>query len=329
MHLLVTGGAGFIGSHVVEALLKRSHKVRVLDNLFTGKREYLPKHERLEFIEGDVTNYETCLAAVEGVDGVIHMAAMSKVLPSLANPEMIDFCAAQNAGGTANVLKAALKHKDRIKKVVYSGSSTYYGRGSLPNREDGPHDCQTPYALTKYVGEMYCELFTKLHHLPTIRLRYFMAFGPRQPTSGPYAIVTGVFMDQWAEGKPLTILGTGHQTRDFIHVSEIAEANCRAFESDVTDATINVGTGKAISILDLAHIFSDDLVFLPPRVPDIPHSLADTDRIRRLLGWVPKTDVVGYFKDEVRRLVRENPAKYKAPKWLENERVAVAAGQDS
>lgn len=319
MRLLVTGGAGFIGSHVVESLLARGNRVRVLDNLFTGKREYLPSTAKLEFIEGDVTDHETCLAAMADVDGVFHMAAMSKVLPSLANPEMIDFCAAQNAQGTANVLKAALKHRDRVKKIVYSGSSTYYGAGGLPNREDGRHDCQTPYAVTKYVGEMYCELFSKLHKLPTIRLRYFMTFGPRQPTSGPYAIVTGVFMDRWLRGEPPIILGTGQQTRDFIHVSEVAEANVRAFESDVTDATINVGTGTSISILDLAHIFSDEIVYQPPRVPDIPHSLADTARIHRLLGWVPTTDVVGYFKDEVRRLVRQSPAKYKVPKWLQCE----------
>jgi nucleoside-diphosphate-sugar epimerase len=319
MRLLVTGGAGFIGSHVVEALLKRSYKVRVLDNLFTGNIDYLPTHGDLEFLEGDVTDYDMCLAAMEDVDGIFHLAAMSKVLPSLANPEMIDFCAAQNAAGTANVLKAALKHKDRVKKLIYSGSSTYYGAGPVPNLEDGPHDCQTPYAVTKYVGEMYCELFTKLHHLPTIRLRYFMTFGPRQPTTGAYAIVTGVFMNRWMQGDPLVILGTGSQTRDFLHVSEVAEANVRAFESDVTNATINVGTGNATTIRELAHVFSDQLEYRPARVPDMPHSLADTSRIRQLLGWVPKTDVINYFKDEVRRIARENPGKYATPSWLARE----------
>lgn len=314
--VLVTGGAGFIGSHVVEQLLARSYRVRVLDNLFTGSLDYLPEHEALEFVEGDVTDEETCLAAMEGVEGVFHMAAMSKVLPSLANPEMIDFCTQQNVQGTANVLKAALKHKDRVRKLIYSGSSTYYGTTPVPNLEDGPHDCQTPYAVTKYVGEMYCELFAKLHDFPTIRLRYFMTFGPRQPTTGPYAIVTGVFKKLWANGEPLTILGTGEQTRDFIHVAEVAEANIRAFESAATDATINVGTGTSISILRLAKIFSDDLIYAPPRVPDIPHSLADTTRCRELLGWVPSTDVVAYFEDEVRRLIDEEPGRYKEPGWL-------------
>lgn len=317
--VLVTGGAGFIGSHVVEALLARSYQVRVLDNLVTGFLDYVPQHDDVEFIEGDVTDYDTCLSAMKDVEGVFHMAAMSKVLPSLTNPEMIDFCTEQNVQGTANVLKAALKHRDGVRRLIYSGSSTYYGENPVPDHEDMAHDCQTPYALSKYVGEMYCELFTKLHGLPTIRLRYFMTFGPRQPASGPYAIVTGVFSKQWMNGEPLTILGTGHQTRDFIHVSEVAEANVRAFESDVTHATINVGTGTAISILELAHIFSDDLVYHPPRVPDIPHSLADLSRCRELLGWVPKTDVVAFFKDEVRRLVRENPGTYTTPSWLQRE----------
>ena len=259
-------GAPALWPHLVEALLQRSYQVRVLDNLFTGQMEILPQHDNLEFIKGDITDYTTCQAAMRDVDGVFHMAAMNKVLPSLANPEMIDFCAAQIAAGTANVLKAALERKDRVRKVIYSGSSTYYGAGPVPDCEDTRHDCQTPYALTKYVGETYCELFSRLHRLPTIRLRYFMVYGPRQPSSGPYAIVTGVFMNAWMRGEPLTILGTGHQTRDFIHVSEIAEANIRAFESTVADATINVGTGRAISILELANIFSDKLIYLPPRV---------------------------------------------------------------
>lgn len=328
-HVLVTGGAGFIGSHVVEALLRRSYGVRVLDNLFTGRREHLPAHADLEFIEGDVTDYKTCLDVMDGIDGVFHMAAMSKVLPSLGDPDMIDFCTEQNVQGTANVLKAALRHKDRIRKLVYSGSSTYYGANPVPDYEDMPHDCQTPYAVSKYVGEMYCELFTKLHGLPTIRLRYFMTFGPRQPASGPYAIVTGVFKNQWLNGEPLTILGTGHQTRDFIHVSEVAEANVRAFESEVTDATINVGTGKAISILDLAHIFSDNLIYGPPRVPDIPHSLAETTRCHELLGWVPSTDVTAYFKDEVRELVGTAPGKYETPAWLAAEARSAGHGQQA
>jgi nucleoside-diphosphate-sugar epimerase len=323
--VLVTGGAGFIGSHLVEALLARGYRVRVLDNLFTGNLDYLPEDPNLEFVQGDVTDYETCLQAMDRVTGVFHMAAMSKVLPSLADPSMIDFCTRQNVDGTACILRAALTHKESVRKLIYSGSSTYYGGGPLPNRESVAHDCQTPYALTKYVGETYCELFTKLHGLPTIRLRYFMAYGPRQPSEGAYAVVTGVFKQKWKAGETLPILGSGKQTRDFIHVSQLAEGNIRAFEADATSATINLGSGQAHTILELAQIYSDDLEFHPPRVPDIPHSLADQTECQKYLGWVPEDDVIGYLKDQVRELCWQSPGKYKAPAWLSDGMSAAAA----
>jgi nucleoside-diphosphate-sugar epimerase len=299
-HVLVTGGAGFIGSHLVEALLARSYRVRVLDNLSQGRREYLPHHSKLEFIEGDVTDYATCRDAMRDVDGVFHLAAMSKVLPSLDNPDMIDFCTHQNVVGTSNVLRAAVRHTDRIKKLIYSASSTYYGTNSPPHAEDQPPACQTPYAMTKYVGELYCELFSRLHGLPTIRLRYFMTYGPRQPSSGPYAIVTGVFMKQWQSRQSLTILGDGSQTRDFIHVQDIAEGTVVAFESGITDATINIGTGRSLSIKALADLISSEQVFLPKREHDIPHQQADTSRMRRLLNWEPKRDLGEYLKSVIR-----------------------------
>ncbi len=317
--VLVIGGAGFIGSHLVEALLERGYQVRVVDNLSTGSMEHLPQHDELEFVRGDITDYEICLAAMEEVEGVFHLAAMSKLMSAVVDPDMIDSLTQQNIIGTTNVLRAALRHKDRVRKVVFSGSSAYYGAGPVPCREDVLHDCQTPYAVTKYVGEMYCEIFTRLHGLPTIRLRYFMTFGPRQPDSGAYAIASGVFMRRWLAGEPLPIFGTGKQTRDFVDVSEVAEGNVRAFESDLDDATINIGTGKAISILELAKIFSDELVFEPPRVADMPHSLADTTRCQQLLQWVPTSDVVAYFKDEVRRRIQQDPGRYRKPEWLRSE----------
>ena len=328
MHVLVTGGAGFIGSHIVENLLARSYRVRVMDNLVTGSADYLPRHENLEFIKSDVTDYNACLAAMDGVEGVFHLAAMSKVAPSV-DPDMVDFCTRQNVIGTANVLNAALHNKDRVRKVVYAASSACYGANLIPTQEDLPPDNQTPYALTKYVAELYCEQYSKLFGLPTVRLRYYMAFGPRQPSSGPYRIASGVFMKQWMEGKPLTIMGSGQQTRDFIHVAELAEGNVRAFESDVTDATINVGTGRNVTILQIAQIFSDQFVFLPARVADIPHQLADTTRMRQLLGWMPKIEVISYFKDEVRRLVREDPLTYRKPKWLEQQESTMVGAAES
>jgi UDP-glucose 4-epimerase len=314
--VLVTGGAGFIGSHLVEGLLARSYRVRVLDNLLQGSLDNLPENDALEFVEGDITDYKICQSVTRDVEGVFHLAAMSKVLPSLESPGMIDFCTLHNVTGTANVLKAALENRERVKKLIYSGSSTYYGARPVPTAEDLPHDCQTPYAVSKYVGELYCELFTRLHGLPTIRLRYFMTFGPRQPTSGPYAVVTGVFMNQWLAGKPLTILGDGLQTRDFIHVSDLIEGIIRAFESDVENSTINLGTGRALSIRGLAELISSMHDYLPPRIPDIRHQQADISRMVELLGWEPQIDVVDYYQSRIREHMLANPDHPNKPKWL-------------
>lgn len=293
--VLVTGGAGFIGSHVVETLLARGYCVRVLDNLLQGSLLNLEAAREAEFVEGDVTDLAACREAMRDIDGVFHLAAMSKVFPSLANPDMIDFCIEQNVHGTLNVLKAALERKADIRKIVYSGSSTYYGANPPPHAEDQPPGWQTPYAMSKYMGEMNCELFSRLYALPTVRLRYFMTYGPRQPSSGPYAVVTGVFMKQWEKGEPLTIMGDGRQTRDFIHVADVAEGTVRAFESGVTDATINIGTGRALSILELADLFSPKRIWLPPRQHDIPHQQADTTRMELLLRWRPRHDIRDYL----------------------------------
>ena len=166
---------------------------------------------------------------------------------------------------------------------------------------------------------MYCELFTRLHGLPSIRLRYFMAYGPRQPTTGAYAVVTGVFIKQWLAGKPLTILGDGLQTRDFIHVTDMAEGIARAFESDVTDATINIGTGRALNIRDLAKMISSKHEDLPPRVPDIRHQQADITRMVELLGWEPEINVVDYYKSWIRDHLNANPDQTNKPQWALDE----------
>jgi len=314
--VLVTGGAGFIGSHLCEALLTRKYRVRVIDNLFQGNLANLPESENLEFIEGDVTDYDTCLSVMEGVEGVFHMAAMSKVLPSLEDPDLIDFCTEQNVIGTSNVLRAVLANKDKVRKLIYSGSSTYYGDNPPPHTEDQKECCQTPYAMSKYFGELYCKLFTRLHGIPTIRLRYFMAYGPRQPSTGAYAVVTGVFMKKWLANEPLTMVGDGTQTRDFIHVSDIAEGICRAFECDATDAEINIGTGRSMSINALADLISSERVQMPPRQVDIPHQQADITVMKKLLDWEPKIDAVDYFKTLIRETIEKNPGKYREPDWM-------------
>ena len=257
--MLVTGGAGFIGSHVCEELLNRGYQVRVVDNLVTGQKKFLPEDSNLEFIQGDITDYDICDSVCEGVTAVFHLAAMSKVLPSLANLDMIDYCTTNNVVGTQNILKAAKMH--HVEKLVYSASSTYYGNTLPPHNENMLPACQTPYALTKYIGEQYCSLFDSLYGLDTISLRYFQVCGPRQPTNGQYAVVTGIFLRQKMQGQPLTIHGDGSQKRDFVHVKDVALANIKAYESDAHNLVVNIGTGKSYSIKELADLISPHQVF--------------------------------------------------------------------
>lgn len=287
---LVTGGAGFIGSHIVKKLLKFS-KVVIIDNLTTGSN----MHEGAEFIHGDVTD-PAVYAKVGQVDGIFHLAAMSKVLPSLGDPNMVDFCTHQNVNGTIQVLKFAASFDPPV-KVVYSASSTYYGNSPVPNTETQLPDCQSPYALSKYVGELYCGLFSRLFNVPTVRLRYFMVFGPGEPSTGAYAVVSGIFKQNKKENKPLCIHGDGSQTRDFVHVEDIAEANIRAMQSSLTDNTINVGTGKMTSIKELADIVSDNQVFTEGRSHDLKHTLADCTELKRLLDWIPEKTIQSSLKE--------------------------------
>jgi UDP-glucose 4-epimerase len=279
--MLVTGGAGFIGSHLVERLHDLGHKVRVLDNLSQGRAEWV--HPAADFIEGDIADLPLCRRACEGVAGVFHLAAMSKVAPSI---DKFEFCTEQNIIGTQNLLIAARDGK--VRKLVYSGSSTYYGNGAPPQKEDSLPNCLNPYAVSKYVGEQFCEIFTRLYQFPTVTLRYFNVYGPRQPAVGAYALVLGIFLDQRRRGEPITLHGEGSQRRDFIHVSDVVEANLAAYHGDVAGTVMNVGSGTNISIKEIADLISANQVHLPRRAGDAEVTLADISRIERLLGWKPK-----------------------------------------
>jgi len=278
---LVTGGAGFIGSHMAEALLSLGHHVRVLDNLTQSRREDVPPG--VEFIEGNIVDPQTCRKAVDGIDGVFHMAAMSRVAPSI---ERIEFCTEQNIIGTQSLLVACRQAK--VRKVVYSASSTYYGYQPPPHHEDLLPNCLNPYALSKYVGEQLCGIFTRLYGLPTISLRYFNVYGPRQPREGAYALVLGIFLDDFKKGRPLTIHGDGSQRRDFVHVRDVVAANLVAYHSDAQDLALNVGSGVNYSIKEIADMISDNQVYGPRRTGDADATLADISRIRRVTGWTPR-----------------------------------------
>src|SRR4051812_41135479 len=222
--VLVTGGAGFIGSHLFEGLLARGGKVRGLDSLVYGEREWVP--QACEFIEGDIRDIGACSKATAGVDGVLHCAAMSRSGPS---QDQIDVCTQSNISGTQNMLLAA--RDAGVKRFIYSGSSTYYGNRAPPHRESDPPDLLNIYGLTKRVGEQYCLLFDRTFDLPCLVLRYFNVYGPRQPETGAYALVLGIFLRRPADNAVLEIHGDGSQRRDFVHVRDVVAANIAAYES--------------------------------------------------------------------------------------------------
>lgn len=289
--MLVTGGAGFIGSHLVGRLCELGHRVRVLDNLSQGRAEWI--HPGAEFIEGDITDLALCRRACAGADGVFHLAAMSKVAPSI---DKFEFCTEQNIIGTQNVLISA--RDAGVRRFVYSGSSTYYGNGPAPQSEKALPECLNPYAVSKYVGEQFCEIFNRLYKLPTVTLRYFNVYGPRQPSVGAYALVLGIFLEQWRNGQPLTIHGDGRQRRDFIHVDDVVEANLAAYTGDVSGLAMNVGSGTNISIQEIADMISPHQERLPRREGDAEITLADISRIQRLTGWKPRVS----FTEGLKRL---------------------------
>lgn len=292
--LLVTGGAGFIGSHLTEALIKQGKRVRVLDNLSFGRREWVP--DGVEFIEGDIRDPETCRRACADCEAVFHMAAMSRSAASLDN---IEVCTSANIVGTENVLVAA--KAAGVAKVIYSGSSTYYGNQPAPHHEDLPGDFLNFYGLSKYVGEEYCLMFDRLYGLPSVVLRYFNVYGPRQPEEGVYALVLGIFLRRAAQGQTLVIHGDGSQARDFVHVRDVAAANIAAYRSSIHGVRLNVGSGTSISVKELADMISSRQEYGPRRVADAAVTLADLSRIRELLKWEPRVS----FSEGLKELSRQ------------------------
>lgn len=279
--VLVTGGAGFIGSHQVEALLERGYDVCALDSLTMGKRDWVSA--QAEFIEGDICDLKACKRAVRGCTGIIHLAAMSR---SAASLDSVEICTSNNIVGTQNILIAA--KEEGVKKVVYAGSSTYYGNQKPPQKEDMAPEFLNFYGLSKYVGEEYCRLYDKMYNVPTNVMRYFNVYGPRLSGEGAYALVMSIFLRQKKAGLPLTIHGEGSQTRDFIHVRDVARANICALETELHGRTYNVGSGVAISVKDLADRISKDQIHEARRAGDADVTLADISRIKAELGWSPE-----------------------------------------
>lgn len=286
---LVTGGAGFIGSHLVEALLALGHSVRVLDNLTTGRLENLAAaSEKIEFVRGDVQDESLVRQAAQGTNFVFHLAAMVSVPQSMVEPKQAELI---NAVGTLNVLLAA--RSAGVQRVVLSSTCAIYGDApALPKTEEMWPEPKSPYAVSKLAAEMYCRLFQEGYDVETTVLRYFNVFGPRQDPSSPYSGVVSIFVDRLLQGIAPTIFGDGEQTRDFIYVGDVVRANIlAAITPGAAGQTVNIGTGRPVSINELFKVLSRVLnrplepVYGPAREGDIIHSYSDPARAGRLLGW--------------------------------------------
>ncbi|MEO8636431.1 MAG: SDR family oxidoreductase [Gemmatimonadales bacterium] len=287
---LVTGGAGFIGSNVASALLARGDTVRVLDNFSTGLRTNLTPLEGAEIVEGDIRSYHIVQEAMEGVDFVLHQAALPSVPRSVRDPITSNDV---NVVGTLNVLTAARDAK--VKRLVYAGSSSVYGRTpGLPKRESMPPSPISPYAVSKLAGEHYCQSFTELYGFETVILRYFNVFGPRQNPKSEYAAVVPKFIHMVMHGEPPTINGDGSQTRDFTYVENVVQANLlAAVKEGVAGRVFNIATGQQVALLEMLHLVERlvgkkvEPFFQPRRSGDVEHSLAAIDEARTKLGYVP------------------------------------------
>ena len=283
---LVTGGAGFIGSHLVERLLRDGHEVVVLDNFATGSPEnlkHIKKTARLAVHTIDVTNHAETQRFVAGAQWVFHLAALADIVPSIKDPMTYH---RNNVDGTVSVLEAA--RNAGVQRFVYAASSSCYGvPDQFPTPESAPINPMYPYALTKYVGEQYVRHWARVYRLPCVSLRLFNVYGPRARTTGSYGAVFGVFIAQMLAGKPYTVVGDGTQTRDFTFVTDVADAFIRAAESDAQDEVFNVGSGNTYSINYLVDLLGGDKIPIPKRPGEPDCTFADTRKIRRILGWQP------------------------------------------
>lgn len=284
--VVVTGGAGFIGSHLVDALIDRNFDVYVVDNLSNGKEDNINK--KAKFFKEDIRNLKAIKEIINGAEYIFHLASLPRVQFSIEHPvESHDV----NVNGTLNVLIAA---KDNgVKKVIYSASSSAYGeQDGMPLREEMAANPISPYGLQKYIGELECKVFNRVYGLPTVSLRYFNVYGPRFNAEGAYALVIGKFLKQKKEGKPLTIVPDGEQTRDFTHVRDAVSANILAMESGNVGKgeVINIGAGRNQSVNKIAAMIGGPTEFCEPRL-EPKHTLADNTKAKKLLGWEPKISI--------------------------------------
>jgi len=308
---VVTGGGGFIGSHLVDALIDRGRRVRVIDNFAVGRRSNLAAHggnQDLEVIEADVADAVRMRELVRGADRVFHLAAMADIVPSIENPEAY-FRA--NVDGTYAVLEAA--RAAGVRRLVYTASSSCYGLATMfPTPESAPIDTQYPYALTKYLGEQQVLHWARVYGLNAISLRLFNVYGPRARTSGTYGAVFGVFLAQLIAGKPLTVVGNGTQTRDFTYVSDVVNAFLAAADSGRSGVAYNVGSGATVSVNRLVELLgATERVHIPKRPGEPDCTFADITAIKRDLAWQPSVPI----EEGIGKLLEHLDLWRNAPVW--------------
>ena len=309
MKSLVTGGAGFIGSNFVDLLIKKKHKVIVLDNFSTGRKSNLKDHSKknLKIIKIDISKNQNLDKYFFGVDYVFHLAGLADIVPSIENPKKYFD---SNVVGTFNVVQAAQKAK--IKKFVYAASASCYGFPKyFPTREDSKIKPMYPYAFTKWQAEELIMHWNKVFKFPSISLRFFNCYGPRSRTTGAYGAVFGVFLAQKLANKPLTIVGNGKQTRDFIHVSDLVNAVLKSAYSKKTGEVYNLAGGKEVQVNKIARLIGGKTVRIPKRPGEPDRSLGDIKKIKKDLKWKPKVKI----EDGVRNLLKNIDNFKDAPVW--------------
>ncbi len=282
--VLVTGGAGFIGSHLVDKLLREGHDVVVLDNFSTGRPENLEHHKdnnALQLFDVDIAEYSKIVEYFESVDWVFHMAALADIVPSIKSPFEYH---RSNVDGTINVLEAS--RTNGIKRFVYAASSSCYGiPDKIPTFENAEIRTEYPYALTKNIGEQYVMHWGKVYGLPVVSLRMFNVYGPRSRTSGTYGAVFGVFLAQKLKNKPFTVVGDGRQTRDFTFVTDIVDAYIQTAKSDVCNEIFNLGSGHTYSVNRLVELLEGEVIYIPKRPGEPDCTFAEVSKIQKMIGW--------------------------------------------
>tara|TARA_B100001057_G_scaffold453779_1_gene498887 strand:+ start:15013 stop:16029 length:1017 start_codon:yes stop_codon:yes gene_type:complete len=310
---LVTGGAGFIGSNLVDKLVKKGHHVTVIDNLSTGRISNLSHHNKknVKFLKKDISNSKKLEKILKGHSYIFHLAGLADIVPSIENPEKY-FEA--NVAGTLNVLKACKNLK--IKKFIYAASASCYGIPKrYPTKETAKIDVQYPYALTKFLGEEIVMHWARVYNMPNLSLRFFNVYGLRSRTTGAYGAVFGVFLAQKISNQPLTIVGNGKQTRDFIHVSDLVDAIYKAaIMKGLKGKIFNLGSGQEVSVNEIAKIVGGPKINVPKRPGEPDRSKADIKKIKKALNWEPKVSI----KAGVTELLKNIHHWSNAPVWTPN-----------